>query len=83
MQFRNMQGLIRINISEPRKKSLVEQQGFELPLLMMKCSIQPLGREFPAKRFGSQTAQHFLRIRCQPDAPEFAGIVENQRFISG
>ena len=78
MQFRHVQGFIRVDVAQPGEEGLIEEQWFELTLFIMKCSVQPLWCKFLAEGFRTQPAKYFLNVGCQPHAPKFTGIVECQ-----
>lgn len=47
-------------------------------MFVVECLVEPFDRETPAQRFGSQLAEYIFRVGCEPDASEFARIVEYQ-----
>ena len=69
---------IRVNVAETREKALIEQQRFELTVFVVQRGMKPLRCECSAQRFRAELAKHLVRIGRQPDAPELAGIVEDQ-----
>lgn len=78
MQFCEMQRFIRINIAKSGKKRLVKQQGLEQTMSVVECPVEPSGCEASAQGFRSKFAKYIFRAVCEPDAPEFARIVEYQ-----
>ncbi len=78
VQFGAMESLIGVNVAQARQESLVEQQRLELTMAPVKRIRQPLGRELGAERLRAETAGDLFGVRRQPDAPEFARVIEDQ-----
>ena len=81
MEFRQVQGFIRVNVAQSRHEFLVEEEWFKLPLAQLEGGIQPSGSKSLRKRFRSKVTESFRGIFHQPDATELARVIEDEAGI--
>lgn len=81
MQFCNVQNFIGVNVAQPGEERLIEKQRLELAVFAVQCSVQPLRGKFPAERFRSESAEHFIWIGCEPHTSEFTRVIEDERSV--
>ena len=73
-----MQRFIGVYIAQASNKGLVEQQRFQLAATRMQHLMKFLGSELVTQGFGPKITKNRIRIVNEPDAPEFARVVERQ-----
>lgn len=76
MKTSRPQGLIHIDVAQSRKKSLIQQEGFQLPAPGEQVPPEPALRKILSERFRSQAPQHLFRVTDQDPTPEFPRIHE-------
>ena len=74
MKARHPQGLIHIDIAQSRKKSLIQQEGLQLPAPRKQALSEPVLSKGIPERFRTQAAQHPFRVADQGPSPEFPRI---------
>lgn len=74
MKASHPQGLIHIDIAQSRKKSLIQQEGFQLPAPRKQALPEPVLSKVILERFRTQAAQHPFRVADQGPSPEFTRI---------
>jgi hypothetical protein len=73
-----VEGFIRIDVTQACQESLVQQQGFEQTACGLQAGVKILKGEGVFHRLGSQAAGHLQRVSHQPGAAKLARIVERQ-----
>jgi hypothetical protein len=75
-----VQGFIGVNIAQPGKESLVEQERLKLPLAVVQVGIEPLGSECLRERFRPEIVEEIRQTRPNLRGSQKTRLVSSERW---